>query len=94
MLMLALLIAWSMYKAVGDKIPTTEFDATKLLSALRESMWEMPLPFILVGGIYSGYFAVSEAAAVAVLYVLIVDVLILREITIRRLPELCVTRWC
>ncbi len=86
MLMLALLIAWSMYKAVGDKIPTTAFDSKKLFSALRESIWEIPLPVILVGGIYSGYFAVSEAAAVAVMYVLIVDVLILREITIKQLP--------
>ena len=88
MLMLALLIAWSMYKAVGDKIPTTAFDSKKLVSALRESIWEMPLPVILIGGIYSGYFAVSEAAAVAVMYVLIVDVLILREITIKQLPNI------
>ncbi len=86
LLMVALLVAWSMYKAVGDKIPTTAFDAKKLVMALRESMWEMPLPVILVGGIYSGYFAVSEAAAVAVLYVLIVDVAILREIKLRQLP--------
>jgi len=86
MLMLALLVAWSMYKSVGDKIPTTAFDAKKLFSALRESIWEMPLPVILVGGIYSGYFAVSEAAAVAVLYVLVVDVLILREIKLKQLP--------
>jgi tripartite ATP-independent transporter DctM subunit len=88
LLMLALLIAWSMYKSVDDKIPTTAFDAKKLFSALRESIWEMPLPIILVGGIYSGYFAVSEAAAVAVMYVLIVDVLILGEIKIKQLPRI------
>lgn len=86
MLMLALLVAWSMHKAVDEKIPTTAFDASKLKRALRESIWEMPLPVILIGGIYSGYFAVSEAAAVAVMYVLIVDVLILGEISIKRLP--------
>ncbi|NOQ90886.1 MAG: TRAP transporter large permease subunit [Gammaproteobacteria bacterium] len=86
MLMLALLVAWSMYKSVGDKIPTTAFDAKRLLTAMRESVWELPLPVLLVGGIYSGYFAVSEAAAVAVMYVLVVDVLILREIKIKQLP--------
>jgi len=87
-LMLVLLVAWSMYKSVGDKIPTTPFDSQKLVSALRESIWEMPLPVILIGGIYSGYFAVSEAAAVAVLYVLVVDVLILGEVKIRQLPRI------
>jgi tripartite ATP-independent transporter DctM subunit len=88
LLMLALLIAWSMYRSVEDRIPTTAFDARELLSALRESIWEMPLPILLVGGIYGGYFAVSEAAAVAVFYVLIVDVLILREIKIKQLPSI------
>lgn len=88
LLMLVLLVAWSMYRSIGEKIPTTAFDAKELLSATRESIWEMPLPFILIGGIYSGYFAVSEAAAVAVMYVLVVDVLILREVSIKQLPSI------
>ncbi len=86
LLMLVLLVAWSMRKSIKDKIPTTAFDSKKLLSALRESIWEVPLPVLLIGGIYSGYFAVSEAAAVAVMYVLIIDVLVLREVTFRQLP--------
>lgn len=88
LLMLTLLVAWSMYKSVGDKIPTSAFGSKKLFSALRESIWEIPLPVILIGGIYSGYFAVSEAAAVAVMYVLVVDVLILREVKIGQLPKI------
>ncbi|WP_432823396.1 TRAP transporter large permease [Trichloromonas sp.] len=54
--------------------------------ALREAIWELPLPFIVLGGIYSGTFAVSEAAAVTALYVLVVEVGILREIKLRQLP--------
>jgi len=88
LLMLALLVAWSMYKSIGDKIPTTEFDLKKLASAVGKSIWEIPLPVILIGGIYSGYFAVSEAAAVAVMYVLIINVLILKEVKIKQLPAI------
>lgn len=55
-------------------------------AALRESMWELPLPIVVLGGIYSGFFAVSEAAAVTALYVLLVEVVILREIRLRDLP--------
>jgi tripartite ATP-independent transporter DctM subunit len=58
------------------------------LSALHEAAWELPLPFIVLGGIYSGYFAVSEAAAVTAIYVFIVEVLIRREITFTRLPQI------
>lgn len=88
LLMLALLVAWSIYKSVGDKIPTTKFDKGKLFSALRESVWEIPLPIFLIGGIYGGWFAISEAAAAAVLYVLVVEVLILREVPMKRLPHI------
>lgn len=88
LLMLAMLVAWSIYRSVGDKIPTTKFEKGKLIHALRESVWEIPLPIFLIGGIYGGWFAISEAAAVAVLYVLIVEVLILREVPIKRLPHI------
>ena len=84
--MLLLLTLWSMYKSYGMHITRSEFDRAKLASALRESIWELPMPFVLIGGIYSGYFAISEAAAVAVLYVLIVEVLILREVPLSKLP--------
>ena len=46
------------------------------------------MPFIVLGGIYSGYFAVSEAAAVTALYAIIVEVLLYREIRLRQLPEI------
>ena len=45
------------------------------------------MPIVVLGGIYSGYFAVSEAAAVTALYVLLVEVAILREITLKELPK-------
>ena len=86
--MLVLLTAWSMYKSTGMHIERTEFNWRRLVSALRESIWELPMPFVLVGGIYTGYFAISEAAAVAVLYVLVVEVVILREVPLKKLPDI------
>jgi C4-dicarboxylate transporter DctM subunit len=87
-LMLVLLIAWSMYKSGSFDIPTTPFDRKHLSTAMRQAIWEIPLPFIIIGGIYTGYFAISEAAAIAVFYVLVVDVLILKEVSIASLPAI------
>ena len=56
------------------------------LAAIRAAIWEIPLPIIVLGGVYSGYFAVSEAAVVTVVYVFVVEVLIYRDIPIKRLP--------
>lgn len=87
LLMLIMLSLYAMFQPRKIK-PKQAFDAAAAVAALRAAKWEIPLPFLVLGGIYGGYFAVSEAAAVTALYVLVVEVLIIREITIRRLPEI------
>lgn len=87
MLMLVMLSGYSLWVSRGNRQPLKPFSFRELGGALRESMWELPLPVVVLGGIYSGFFAVSEAAAVTALYVLIVEVFVLREITFRQLPE-------
>ena len=63
------------------------FDGPEARAALRDSAWEIPLPVAVLGGIYGGVFALSEAAAVTALYVLVVEVAVRREIPWARLPE-------
>ena len=64
------------------------FNLKKALITLKECAWEIPLPFLVLGGIYSGFFAISEAAALTALYVFIVEVVILKEIKFIDLPSL------
>ena len=86
LLMLMLMLFWSLWITRGDSVPRTAFDKKEAWAAIKDAKWELPLPLVVLGGIYSGYFAVSEAAAVTALYVLLVEVFILREIKPRRLP--------
>jgi tripartite ATP-independent transporter DctM subunit len=88
MLMLVMLSGWSLWVNRANRKPLSSFSLGELGGAVREAIWELPLPFVVLGGIYSGFFAVSEAAAVTALYVLIVEVFILREIPLRKLPEI------
>ena len=87
LLMLVMLSIYSMYQPRNTS-EKNGFDATKALAALNAVKWEIPLPIIVLGGIYGGYIAVSEAAAVTALYVLVVEVLVMREITFRQLPNI------
>ena len=64
------------------------FEPGRALRAIADARWEIPLPIIVLGGIYGGFFAVSEAAAVTAIYVLIVEVAILREIRLAELPDI------
>ena len=88
LLMLMMLSGWSLWVNRANRKPLATFSWRKVGAALRESIWELPLPIVVLGGIYSGFFAVSEAAAVTALYVLIVEVVILREIKLSELPRI------
>ncbi len=84
-LMLAMLAIYAMVQP-GIAQNHRKFDYVATVEAIKAAKWEFPLPILVLGGIYGGFFAVSEAAAVTALYVLIVEVFILREISLRRLP--------
>ena len=63
------------------------FDAGEVWRAVKAARWEIPLPFVVLGGIYSGYFVISEAAAMTAVYVLIAEVALYREVSLRALPR-------
>jgi len=88
LLMLLLLGGWAVWRNRHNRVPLAAFSGRELLAALRASIWDIPLPIVVLGGIYSGFFAVSEAATVTAVYVLIVEVAILREIPLKKLPEI------
>jgi len=87
-LMLALLSAWSLWYNRNDPIPRESFSLAHVKTAVWEARWEVPLPVFVLGGIYSGFFAVSEAAAVTALYVLVMEVFLYKEIPLNRLPKI------
>ncbi|HEU4662822.1 MAG TPA: TRAP transporter large permease [Dokdonella sp.] len=87
-LMVLLLGIYSVWHARRVGVERSRVSGAELLGALRAAAWEIPLPFVILGGIYSGKLAASEAAAATALYVLIVTVLIRREIPLRKLPAI------
>lgn len=53
--------------------------------ALREASWALGMPAIILGGIYTGYFTATEAASISVAYAFLVEGLVYRNLTFRRL---------
>ena len=90
LLMLLLLGAYSIKKGAATRGPRKPLPAGETRRALRAAVWELPLPVIVLGGIYGGFFVVGEAAAVTALYVLLVEMCVHRDITPARLPSLVV----
>lgn len=80
-----LLSLFSMFKGLTAQVPRSNFSAVEVGGALKGAIWELPLPVIVLGGVYSGYIAISEAAAITAFYVLIIEVFIQRDIKIKEL---------
>ena len=86
LVMLAMLSGYSLWVSRKNQKVKDPFTFKEVAAAVRESIWEIPLPIVVLGGIYSGFIAVSEAAAITAAYVLFIDVVVLREIKLKELP--------
>jgi len=87
-LMIFMLSLWSIWVNKKNPIPLIKFSWKNAFTSIREAAWEIPLPIFVFIGIYSGYFAVSEAAAVTAMYVLVVEVFVYREIKLSQLADI------
>jgi len=86
LLLVAMLSGYSVYRSVRAEVPRSQFRFDKVIASFKDAAWELPLPVVILGGIYSGFFAVSEAAAIAAVYVLLAETVIYRDIKWRSLP--------
>ena len=85
LVMVALLSVYAIWAHGG--VPRATFNKAALWNAIVAARWELPLPIVVLGGIYSGYFAISEAAAVTAVYIFVAEVLLYRDVKWRELPN-------
>ena len=88
LLMITLLTVFTLWVHRGKASLVRQTSSVSVRQALWAMRWEVPLPLVVLGGIYSGFFAVSEAAAITAAYVLLVEVVIHREIKVTQLSEI------
>ncbi len=88
-LMLAFLLGFTTwYRARKFGFPRLpKASAAQRISALRESFWGLLLIVVVMGGIYSGIFTPTEAAAMAAVYAFIVAVFVYKDMPLSRVPK-------
>jgi len=59
------------------------------LKIIKEGFWALLLPFLVLGGIYGGAFTPTEAAAVSVVYALLVELFIYKELKFKKIFGIC-----
>ncbi len=86
---LMILVMISIYCYIASRIqgiePEERVSWLRRYQAFRKALLPLGFPLVVVGGIYGGFFSPTEAAAIAVLYALILEIIILRAVRIRDL---------
>ncbi len=83
LLILVLFSIYSYIHAVRNQVPTEpKASWRERLTAVRQALWPLGFPVIIIGGIYGGIFSPTEAAAVCVLYALVLEVFVFRSMTL------------
>ena len=86
MLLLGVVSGYGCFKGHKLGVPRQAFSLEALRRATWGALWEIPIPIIVVGGIYSGAITATEASAMVAFYCLIVEVIVYRDIKVRALP--------
>jgi C4-dicarboxylate transporter DctM subunit len=87
LLVLMLLSVYAALFADSKQEAEDKFDIRKVARTARDGFWALLLPVIVLGGIYGGYFTVTEAAAVSVVYAFVAEMFIYGELKWRDLPR-------
>jgi C4-dicarboxylate transporter, DctM subunit len=86
-----LLAAYAIGFGFKNKIPTEPFSWPLAREAVRRGVWSLLLPLIILGGIYSGVFTATEAAAVSVVYAFVIEIFVHKELDGKKLLSVATT---
>jgi len=85
LLLTILMLGYAMMQNFSHR--DSNWDLSYILKSLRSGVWALLMPIIILGGIYTGYFTATESAAVAVVYSIIVETFIHKEMKLNVLFE-------
>lgn len=78
---------FSVIVTLGQKIHIQKFNLREFFLSAKDAIFEILLPPFIIWGIYSGKFTASEAAVITVVWVIIAEFLIYRDIKFRNFPK-------
>ena len=77
LLLTILMLGYAMLQNFSHR--ESSWNLNYILTSLKKGIWALLMPIIILGGIYTGYFTATESAAVAVVYAIIVETFIHKE---------------
>ncbi|MDO4548761.1 MAG: TRAP transporter large permease [Clostridia bacterium] len=74
-------------KKLGYKGDERKYTKKEIWSIIKDALWALGTPVILIGGVFGGWFTPTESAVIAVVYSIIVGLFIYKDMKIKDLPK-------
>ena len=78
--MVGTLCLYSLWMGKKWRLERPPFSGLEFLHALKGAAWELPIPLIILAGIYTGFCTATEAASITVVYVIFIKTVIFKEL--------------
>lgn len=88
--LVTLISIWAIYQEKAQGISKQKFEFRAIFQAVSAAKWEVLIPIFILFGIFSGITTLVETAAMTVVYVLVVEMFLYREITVKDLPRILI----
>jgi tripartite ATP-independent transporter DctM subunit len=87
-LIIILLGAHAAYVGIKAKIPRNKPNLAEMGSSLWYVKWELGIPFLILGGLFTGLTDIDEVAALAALYVIAIEIWVYKDLTVKDVPRI------
>lgn len=87
-LLITFISSWSLYQGKSSNIHLEKFNFKKAFKVCLDTKEELIIPILILFGIFGGYTTLVETASITVLYILFIEIFILKDIRIKDLPRI------
>ena len=88
-ILIALVIAaYSIFQGYSQHVERQSFNIQNIIKELKSSFWEVIIPILILFGVFGGYTTLVETSASLVIYVLLVEVFVYKDLKLNDLPRI------
>ena len=89
-LLVTFVAGWAIFRGEKERIKVRSFQWDSIVKSLWIAKWELIIPILILYGVFGGFTTLVETAAITVVYILIIETLIYRDLPLNSLPKIVV----
>jgi len=86
-LLIVLIGIWAVYQGKIQNVQRIPFRIKNLLKSLKDTFWEILIPIFILFGIFTGFMTLVETAAALVIYILIIEIYVYKDLKWKNIPK-------